>query len=73
MIDDNDDEISRFILKKLLLEDDGEAAIGHLAAGRPVTYRDPDFPDEIRRKWPDGRRELIDVDDTGGVTVLGSI
>lgn len=60
-------------LEKVLANDDGAAAQEHLAAGRPITYRDPHFPDAIMRKWPDGRRELIDVDENGNVTVLRAV
>lgn len=60
--------------KKLLADDDdGAAAKGHLAAGRAITYRDSEFPDDIMREWPDGRRELIDVDNNGNVTVLSTV
>ena len=61
------------VLEKVLANDDGAAAKEHLAAGRPVTYRDPHYPDAILRKWPDGRREFIDVDEGGNVTVLGTV
>lgn len=40
-------------------DDDGEAARSHLAAGRWISYRDPDYPDDIIREWPDGRREFV--------------
>ena len=70
---ETDDEVSKTILEKLIADDDGAAAIDHLAAGRPITYRDPRFPDEIIRKWPNGSCERVDVDATGAVTVLGPL
>ena len=51
--------------------DDGAAARAHLAAGRPITYTDDSFPDHMIRKWPDGRRELIDVDLRTGKVIIG--
>lgn len=68
-----DEKILWKALERVLANDDGAASKEHLAAGRPVTYRDPHFPDAIMRKWPNGRRELIDVDENGNVTVLGSV
>lgn len=61
------------VLEKVLANDDGAASKAHLAAGRPVTYRARQFPDAIMRKWPDGRRELVDVDDEGNVTILRAL
>ncbi len=47
-----------------LAEDDGEAAEEHLAAGRPVPYLDVDTPvGHVMRRYPDGRRELVRVDE----------
>ena len=50
--------------------DTGEAAKAHLAAGRPIYYMDPAYPDQIVKEYPDGRRELVYVDKAGQVTVL---
>lgn len=61
------------ILEKTLANDDGAAVKQHLAAGRAVTYRDPGYPGGIIREWPDGRRELIDVDQSGNVMVLRAV
>jgi len=69
-----DDQLHQQIEESMLADDDdGAAAKEHLAAGRPITYRDPHFPDAIMRKWPNGHRELIDVNDNGNVTVLRTI
>ena len=48
-------------------DDDGEAARAHLAAGRWITYCDPDYPNDIIREWPDGRREFVEVDEKGQI------
>lgn len=49
-------------------DDDGEAARSHLAAGRWISYVDPEYPDDLVREWPDGRREFVEVDDQGQIT-----
>lgn len=51
-------------------DDDGEAARTHLAAGRWISYCDPDYPDDIIREWPDGRREFVDVDEKGQIVPI---
>lgn len=51
-------------------DDDGQAAKSHLKAGRPIYYCDDLYPDEFVRKWPDGRRELVSVDDAGNITAI---
>lgn len=56
--------------EKTLAFDDGAAAKEHLAAGRPITYRDPQHANQLVREWPDGRREVIQADINGGVSVL---
>lgn len=53
--------------------DTGEAAKAHLAAGRPIYYMDPAYPDQIVKEYPDGHRELVHVDKTGQVTVLKAL
>lgn len=53
--------------------DDGAAAKSHLAAGRPIYYCDDSYPDAMIRKWPDGRRELVNVDDATVDTVIGTL
>jgi hypothetical protein len=67
---EREEELFRALLKAVLAKDDGAAAAEHLAAGRPITYRDARFPNAIMRKWPDGRRELVDVDEEGNIIVL---
>ncbi len=53
-----------------LAEDDGEAVREHLAAGRPVPYLDPDTPPgHVMRRYPDGRRELVRVDEHASTVV----
>ena len=40
----------------------GQAARGHLLAGRPIYYGDPRYPNHIVKKFPDGRKEYIAID-----------
>ena len=54
-------------------KDTGDAAKGHLAAGRPIYYMDDAYPGQILRHYPDGRRELVHVDAKGQVTVLKAL
>lgn len=56
--------------RALATEDDGQAAQSHLAAGRPIHYRDDRYPEAIVREWPDGRRELVHRDAAGHVTTV---
>ena len=60
-------------LEQALAQDDDQAARSHLAAGRPIHYCDDRYPDAIVREWPDGRRELVAVDDDGHVRVVRSL
>lgn len=56
-----------------LVPDDGEAVRAHLAAGRAISYRDPDTPPgHVIRRYPDERRELVRIDREGD-TVVGSV
>lgn len=53
-----------------LARDDGEAARAHLAAGRAVPYVDENTPPgHVVRRYPDGRRELVRVDEEGSTVV----
>lgn len=58
----------RAILRELRQGDDS-AARAHLAAGRPIYYHDQEH-DGLVREWPDGRIELVDVDEDGHIIVL---
>ena len=53
--------------------DDGLAAKTHLAAGRAIYYGDPQYPDQIVKEYPDGRRQLVDIDEQSVVTVIKEI
>ena len=46
---------------------------GQLAAGVPISYEDDDYPGEIVREYPDGRREIIDFDEEGREIVVRTI
>jgi hypothetical protein len=54
----------------LVLEDTGEAAREHLAAGRAVYYGDADYPDFAVKEYPDGRKEVVDFDDDGKERII---
>jgi hypothetical protein len=56
--------------ERALANDDGSAAKEHLAAGFPIYVGDPSNPGKIIKKFPDGRRQLVTVNDVGVVTVL---
>lgn len=53
--------------------DDGLAAKAHLAAGRAIYYDDSQYPDQIVKEYPDGRRQLVDSDEQSVVTVIKEI
>lgn len=48
----------------------GKAARWHLAEGRAIYYSDPAYPGQIIREWPDGRRQLVQIDHSNVVTVV---
>ena len=60
-------------LESVWANDDGAAGADHLAAGRAIYYCDDRYPDTMVRKWPDGRRELVLIDDEGILTTLGPL
>ena len=53
--------------------DDGLAAKSHLAAGRAIYYGDPRYPGQIVKEYPDGRRQLVHIDEKSVVTVIKEI
>lgn len=63
------DLLEHAIIAAIEAGDDGQAAKGHLAAGRPIYYCEDAYSEEMIRKWPDGRRELVKIDANGGVVV----
>jgi hypothetical protein len=56
-----------------ILSDDGQAAKGHLAAGRAIYYGDPAYPGQIVKEFPDGHRQLVEIDSRNVVTVIRDI
>lgn len=52
------------------MNDDGQAAKQHLAAGHPIYYVDPAYPGQIVRKFPDGRRQIVVMLGKGQVEVV---
>ncbi len=56
--------------ERQLDSDTGEAAKAHLAAGRPIYYEDPEYPGDLVKEYPNGKRELVSIDiTTRAVTV----
>lgn len=53
--------------------DDELAAKAHLAAGRAIYYGDPQYPEQIVKEYPDGRRQLVNIDEQSVVTVIEEI
>lgn len=44
-----------------------------LAAGWAISYADEDYPGEIVREFPDGRRQIVDCHDDGEEFVVREI
>lgn len=61
------------VFESALASDDGAAAKSHLAACRPIYYCDDNYPDAMVRKWSDGRRELVNVDDDAVDTLIRTL
>lgn len=57
-------------IEHAVLRDDGRAAKAHLRAGRAIYYEDQQFPGHTVREYPDGRRQLVAIDQDSVVTVL---
>jgi hypothetical protein len=69
-ISDIDAELVFDRMLQLALEDTGEAAREHLAAGRAVYYGDEKYPHHAVKEYPDGHKELIDFDKNGREYVI---
>ncbi|WP_155836254.1 hypothetical protein [Burkholderia sp. AU4i] len=39
-----------------------ETARHHLEAGRPISVEEEEFPGQMIRRYPDGRREIVRLD-----------
>jgi len=57
-------------LEYQLSQDDGRAVREHLEEGRPVFYCDDQYPSEIIREWPNGKRDLGIVTPAGQFEML---
>jgi hypothetical protein len=69
-ISDHEAELVFDRLMSIALEDTGEAAREHLAAGRAVYYGDDAYPDFVIKEYPDGHKELVDFDDDGKENII---
>lgn len=58
------------VFESVLAKDDGQAVKTHLEAGRPVYYCDDRFPDDMIRKWSDGRKERVSIDAAGKIFMV---
>ena len=62
-------EFPEFIAQKVREEEEGidpgmcEAARELLDAGIPIYYSEEEHPDDIIKEYPDGRREIVDLDE----------
>lgn len=74
MLCDLDDRAQDALIVRALRHDDGAAAQEHLRSGRPIYYCDEDFDEEdIVREWPNGTRELVDINDQGLISVRACV
>jgi hypothetical protein len=60
-------------LREKLIASRPEAAKAHLVAGRAIYYGDPQYPGQIVKEYPDGRRQLVDINEQSVVTVIKEI
>ena len=45
------------------------AAKARAEAGLPTYYSDGAYPGKILRKWPDGRKEIVEINDKTGEVI----
>lgn len=50
-----------------------DAVLAKLARGERISYRDPEYPGEIVREFPGGRRVIIEVHDDTTTTEIREI
>ncbi|MEO8121214.1 MAG: hypothetical protein ABI606_18065 [Rhodoferax sp.] len=60
-------------IERAVHSDDGMAAKAHLAAGRAIYNGDPQYPGQIVKQYPDGRRQFVSIDEKSAVTVIRDI
>ncbi|WP_297461986.1 hypothetical protein [Ferrovum sp.] len=54
-------------IERAIVYDDGQAAREHLEAGRPIYFM---RHDQIIKKFPDGREQVVDISDDGVVLII---
>jgi hypothetical protein len=70
MLCELDDRAQDVLITRALRHDDGSAAQEHLRSGRPIYYCEDDVDEDgIVREWPDGTREIVDIDDQGHIAL----
>lgn len=67
----SDPEEADFFTEADIDADDGKAARRHLAAGRAIYIAQSNYPGRAIRVHPDGRRELMRLNDKGQLVVDG--
>jgi hypothetical protein len=64
-----EESFQKFIAQKVKEEEEGidpgrcEEARELLDAGIPIYYSNQEYPDDIIKEYPDGRREIVDLDE----------
>lgn len=56
-----------------LSAEEGRAAYAHLREGRAVFLSDPQYPGQIIRLYPNGRREIVTIDDRNQIAVVADL
>lgn len=69
MLEDDDPKLWA-AFDRQMRKDDDSAAEEHLKAGYPIFYAEPRNPDELIRQWPDGRREIVALDENDEIVVV---
>lgn len=70
MISSTEEYFSSPEFEAALMNDDGQAAREHLAAGYAIYYGDDNYPEGLIKKFPDGRKQLVTVGAHGEISVI---